>query len=112
MNRVTARLLRGPFSILLLIYLLYTAQTFPRTSYRSLFKVPGNEKLGIAACRGGAEGEVMPQREMWGFPSFELLGMDEGDLTSLRPSPSSSVIPRNGSGERAGFSDSPKARLG
>lgn len=54
----------------------------------------------------------MPQRGMWGFSFFELLGTEEGDLISLRPSPSSSVIPRNGSGERAGFSDSPNALFG
>lgn len=54
----------------------------------------------------------MPHRGMWGFPSFELLGGDEGDHISLRPLPSSSVILRNGSGERAGFSDSPNAHFG
>lgn len=112
MNRVTTRLLRGPLSCFVLIYLLHTAQTFLRTSYRSLFKVPGNEKLGTEAWQrwGGGGGEA--HRGTWGFSSFELLGTDKGDLISLRPSPSSSVIPRNGSGERAGFSDSPNALFG
>lgn len=60
MNRVTTRLLRGPLSSFLLMYLLHTAQTFLRTSYRSLVKVSGNEKLGIAAWQrwGGGGGDA------------------------------------------------------
>lgn len=97
MNQVTTRLLTGPFSTLLLMYLLHNAQTLLETSYRSLFKVPGNEKPGTPAWQRWDRGEVMLQRGVGSFPSFELLGVDEGDLISLRLGPSSLLIPSSGS---------------